>query len=208
MRPNGGLYICEVRRIISFELGLLNAWILVIPMAINFFSDVRATNARSAGVEKKGLEYLNTKERRTFYAVQFTVFALFVYAVFLPLQLYTTWFFCGLLIYLAGLIFTSIAVVNFASSPKNKPVTKGLYRISRNPMYAGWLTMNIGLGIACTSSLYLVLAAVLLILFNAVLPSEERWGLETYGDAYREYLNKTPRWIGMSRSSKNARANR
>ena len=184
----------------AFELGLLNAWILIIPMVINFFFDVRATAARESGVEKKGLEYLNTKERRILYAVQFTVFASFIYAVFLPLQLYTTWFFVGLILYLAGLIFTSIAVMNFASSPKNKPVTEGLYRISRNPMYVGWLTTHIGLGIACTSWVYLVLAAVLLILFNAVLPSEERWCLETYGDAYREYRNKTPRWLGIPKS--------
>jgi protein-S-isoprenylcysteine O-methyltransferase Ste14 len=186
----------------TFELGLWNAWILVIPMAINFFLDVKATAARESGIEKKGLEYLNPKERRILYAVQFTVFASFVYAVFLPLQLGTPWFFLGLLIYLTGLIFDTRAVVNFASSPKSKPVTKGLYRISRNPMYVGWLTMQTGLGIACTSWLYLVLAAVLMILFNAVLPSEERWCLETYGDAYREYLNKTPRWIGVPKSKK------
>jgi protein-S-isoprenylcysteine O-methyltransferase Ste14 len=186
----------------AFELGLWNAWILVIPMVINFFFDVRATAARESRVEKKGLEYLNMNEGRILYAVQFTVFASFIYAIFLPLQLYTTWFFSGLIIYLSGLIFTSIAVMNFASSPKNKPVTKGLYRISRNPMYVGWLTMHIGLGIACTSWLYLVLAVVLLILFNAVLPSEKRWCLETYGDAYREYMNRTPRWIGIPQSKK------
>jgi len=189
----------------AFELDLWNAWILVIPMAINFFFDVRATSARESGIEKKGLEYLNPKERRILYAVQFTVFASFVYAVFLPLQLGTPWFFLGLLIYLVGLIFTSIAVVNFASSPRSKPVTKGLYRISRNPMYVGWLTMHIGLGIACTSWLYLMFAALLMILFNAVLPSEERWCLETYGNAYREYMDRTPKWIGVPGSRENKR---
>lgn len=187
----------------EFELGVWNAWILAIPLIINFVLDVRVTNARSADVEKKGLEYLSGKERRILYAVQLVVFASLIYSVFLPLELDTTWFSLGLLIYLAGLVFTSITITNFASSPKNKPVTNGLYRVSRNPMYVGWLMMHIGLGIACMSWLYLVLAIVLLVLFNAVLPSEERWCLETYGDAYREYRDKTPKWIGIPKSKKN-----
>jgi protein-S-isoprenylcysteine O-methyltransferase Ste14 len=186
----------------AFELGLWNAWILVIPMLVIFLLSVRATSARQSGVEKKGLEYLNAKERRILYAVQFTIFASFLYAIFLPLRLGTTWFVTGLVIYLSGLALATIAVLNFASSPESRPVTTGLYRVSRNPMYVGWLIMDIGLGVACTSWLYLVLAAVLMILFNAVLPSEERWCLETYGDTYREYANKTPRWIGMPESKK------
>jgi len=31
---------------------------------------------------------------------------------------------------------------------------------------------------------------------------EERFCLEKYGDAYREYMNRTPRWIGIPKSEK------
>ena len=30
--------------------------------------------------------------------------------------------------------------------------------------------------------------------------AEERGCLETYGEEYREYLDKTPRWIGIPKS--------
>ena len=181
----------------EFELGLWNAWILVIPMLIIFFFDVRATVARESGDFP-----LTKKEKRILNAIPLSMFISFVYAVFLPLQLGTTWLYGGLLIYLFGIILTAVAVLNFASAPKNRLVTKGLYRVTRNPVYVGMLLMQIGIVVACTSWLYLLLTVVLLILLNAILPAEERYCLETYGDAYRKYI-RTPRWIGIPKSETN-----
>ena len=126
----------------------------------------------------------------------------FVYAVFLPLQLGTTWLYIGLVIYLFGMAFMIIAVRNFASTPRDKVITKGLYGVSRNPMYIGLVLMQIGLGIACASWLYLLLTVVLTILLNANLSAEERYCLYRYKDDYRKYLNSTPRWIGIPKSKK------
>jgi len=123
-----------------------------------------------------------------------------IYAVFLPLQPVAIWLFSGLLIYLFGLIFNIVAVLNFATSPKNKVITKGLYSVSRNPMYVGMLLTQIGLGIACSSWLYLLLTAVLMILLNANSSAEKRYCLYIYGDDYRKYMNRTPRWIGIPKS--------
>jgi protein-S-isoprenylcysteine O-methyltransferase Ste14 len=123
-----------------------------------------------------------------------------VYAVFLPLQLDTTWLTSGLIIYLFGIAFTIIAIRNFATSPKGKVITKGLYSVTRNPTYIGLLLMQIGLGIACFSWLYLLLAVVLAVLLNANLSAEERYCLYRYGDDYRKYKNRTPRWIGIPKS--------
>jgi protein-S-isoprenylcysteine O-methyltransferase Ste14 len=64
------------------------------------------------------------------------------------------------------------------------------------------LLMQIGMVVACTSWLYLLLTVVLLILLNAILSAEERYCLETYGDAYRKYMSRTPRWIGIPKPEK------
>jgi ABC-type sulfate transport system permease component len=61
----------------EFELGLWNAWILVIPMIINFFFDVRATVARESGDFQ-----LTRKEKRILNAIPLTIIVSFVYAVF------------------------------------------------------------------------------------------------------------------------------
>jgi len=184
----------------ALELGLWNAWILIIPILIISFSDMRATASRESG--KAGDFQLTRKENRLMYAVFLPMVVSWVYTVFLPLQLGTAWLYSGLIICLFGMVFTSVAIFNFATSPKEKVVTKGLYRFTRNPTYIGIILMQIGLGIACSSWLYLLLTVVLMIMFNAVLPSEERYCLYRFGDDYREYKNRTPRWIGIPKSEK------
>jgi protein-S-isoprenylcysteine O-methyltransferase Ste14 len=182
----------------EFELGLWNAWILIIPMLIISFSDMRATAARESG--KAGDFQLTRKENRLTYAVFLPMIISWIYAVFLPLQLGTVWLYSGLVICLFGMIFTSVAILNFATSPKEKVITKGLYRFTRNPTYIGIILMQIGLGIACSSWLYLLLTVALMILLNANLSAEERYCLYRFGDDYRKYKNTTPRWIGIPKS--------
>jgi protein-S-isoprenylcysteine O-methyltransferase Ste14 len=184
----------------AFELGLWNAWILVIPMLIISFSDMRATASRESG--KAGDFKLTRKENRLTYAVFLPMVVSWVYAVFLPLQLGTVWLYSGLIICLFGMVFTSVAILNFATSPKEKVITKGLYRFTRNPTYIGIILMQIGLGIACSSWLYLLLTVALMILLNANLSAEERYCLYRFGDDYQKYKNSTPRWIGIPKSEK------
>jgi len=182
----------------AFEIGLWNAWILVIPILIISFSDMKVTAARESG--ESGDFQLTRTENRLTYAVFLPMIVSFVYAVFLPLQLGTTWLYSGLVIFLFGMVFTIVAVLNFATSPKDKVITKGLYRFTRNPVYIGLLLLQFGLGIACSSWLYLLLTVVLMILLNANSSAEERYCLYRYGDDYRKYMNSTPRWIGIPKS--------
>jgi len=181
-----------------FKIGIWNAWILVIPMLIIFFFDMGVTSARESG--QSGDFRLTTNEKRIINAIFVPLTLCLIYAVFLPLQLETAWLYSGLLIFSFGVVFTVVAILNFATSPRDKVITKGLYGISRNPMYIGLLIMFIGLGITCASWLYLLLTVVLMVLLNANLTGEERYCLYRYGDDYREYLKRTPRWIGKPKS--------
>jgi protein-S-isoprenylcysteine O-methyltransferase Ste14 len=182
-----------------FEVGVWNAWIFVIPMLIVLFLDMRVTAARESG--QSGDFQLTRKEKGIMNAVFLPMIVSFIYAIFLPLQLGAIWLYSGLLIYLFGIIFTIVSIVNFATSPWDKVITKGLYGISRNPVYIGILLMQIGLGITCASWLYLLLTLVSMILLNANLSAEERYCLYRYRDDYRKYKNKIPRWIGIPKST-------
>jgi protein-S-isoprenylcysteine O-methyltransferase Ste14 len=184
----------------AFELGLWNAWILVVPMLFVLFSDMRATAARESG--KEGDFKLTRKEKRIINVIFLPMIISWGYSVFLPLQLGTAWLYGGLVVFLFGIVFTIVAILNFANSPKDKVITKGLYRFTRNPAYVGIILMHIGVGIACSSWLLLLLVAVLVILLNANLPAEERYCLYRFGDEYQKYKNRTPRWIGIPKSSK------
>jgi protein-S-isoprenylcysteine O-methyltransferase Ste14 len=184
----------------AFELGLWNAWILVIPILIISFSDMRATASRESG--EAGDFQLTRKEKRIINAVFLPMVVSWVYAVFLPLQLDTIWLYSGLIICLFGMVFTSVAILNFATSPKDKVITEGLYRFTRNPTYVGMILMQTGLGIACTSWLYLLLTVAMTVLLNANLSAEERYCLYRFGDDYQKYKNRTPRWIGIPKLEK------
>ena len=145
----------------------------------------------------------NKTEKRLTYIGYSVMIALIIYSIFLPLKLDTVWFYVGLLIYLLGIIFSFMAEVSFATTPLDKPVTKGVYRISRNPLDFFGFLIFMGMGTACASWLFLLLLAmILIIVLNRGAIAEERFCLEKYGDAYREYMNKTPRWIGIPKSMK------
>ena len=184
----------------AFELGLWNAWILIIPIIVISFSDMRVTASRESG--KAGDFQLTRKEKRIINAVFLPMVISWVYAVFLPLQRATVWLYSGLIVCLFGMVFTSVAIFNFATSPKEQVIVKGLYHFTRNPTYVGMILMQVGLGIACSSWLFLLLTVAMMILLNANLSAEERYCLYRFGNDYLKYKNRTPRWIGIPKSEK------
>jgi protein-S-isoprenylcysteine O-methyltransferase Ste14 len=127
-------------------------------------------------------------------------FILLVYPVFLPLKLWSIWFYTGIAIYLLGLIVLTIAVVNIAATPQGKPFTKGVYHYSRNALSLGMILVFIGIAIASASWLFLLLLAILTVITHLMILVEERPCLNKFGEAYREYMNRTPRWIGITKS--------
>jgi len=191
----------------AFELGLWNAWIFMLyaifPMALPY---VLSGWLIDKEVLKKFGDAtdmpLNETEKRISNIGNFLPFALIAYSIFLPLKLGTVWFFTGFLIYLLGAIIMTIAMLDFFTTAVDKPVTKGVYNFSRNPMYFGMFLILGGTGIACVSWIFLLLTAVFIILLHIAVVSEERVCLKKYGNAYREYMNKTPRWIGIPKSGK------
>jgi protein-S-isoprenylcysteine O-methyltransferase Ste14 len=90
-----------------------------------------------------------------------------VYSIFLPLRLGAAWFYAGLAVYLVGMAFVALAQTTFATTPPDKPATKGIYRFSRNPIDFGFSLILVSLGIAGASWLVLLLAIVLLGLMGA-----------------------------------------
>ena len=187
----------------EFELGLWNAWILMLSfflMVIPLWVLDRLRGQKGSG--RPDTWPLNETEKKLDRIALLISLTYFIYSVFLPLKLGTAWLYLGLLVYLFGCIFGFVAAANLNNTPLDRPATKGLYRISRNPVYLGMSLSFIGIGIACASWLWLLLGAVGLILQNFLLDAEERWCLEKYGGAYREYMNRTPRWIGMAKSKK------
>jgi len=182
----------------AFDIGLWNAWIF---MLINFLPMLVIMRAHKGLLEESMRVY--GEVNKTVYYIEWLFWVLaFVYSIFLPLRLGTMWFYVGLPITLIGVVTYAIVIMSFVITPLgNEPVTTGLYRYSRHPMYISQLVMFIGVGIASASWLFLLLTIVYSALGLIYTGSEEHICLEKYGDAYREYMNRTPRWIGIPKSS-------
>ncbi|MFC2001711.1 methyltransferase family protein [Chloroflexota bacterium] len=119
------------------------------------------------------------------------------YAVFIPLQISTIWFWVGASIFAITTTLSAISMINFATTPPDQPVIKGIYRISRNPVQVMAMIMLFGIGLATISWIIIVASLLLVVVSYPTFLVQERTCLEMYGYAYSEYMHRTPRWIGI-----------
>lgn len=75
-------------------------------------------------------------------------------------------------------------------------VVKGMYKISRNPMYLGMLMMLFGFAIFLGKlTPFLVLPAFYFLLTEMQIKPEEKILEDKFGDEYLDYKNKVRRWL-------------
>jgi protein-S-isoprenylcysteine O-methyltransferase Ste14 len=177
----------------EFEIGVWNAWILT---AILFLFIML-----SGLIPNVGNRITPPKEVSKIRNVMLIVFfALIIYSVFLPLKTGTAWLYIGLFVYVLGFAVSISAFVSIAATEAGKPFTTGIYRYSRHPIALGTALPFIGAGIASTSWLFLLLSVILWIISHFSVITEERATAIKFGDAYSEYMKKTPRWFGIPKS--------
>ena len=117
----------------------------------------------------------------------------------------TTISYCiSILFFALGAISIFPALITFFKSkntlvtilPANSLQTKGIYSLSRNPMYLGLLFVYIGIafikGNWCT---FLLIPFVVVIVNRFVILNEEKYLERAFGQEYLDYANKVRRWI-------------
>jgi protein-S-isoprenylcysteine O-methyltransferase Ste14 len=178
----------------AFEIGVWNAWILTIFLfLLIMLSGMLPKDISERITPAKEVKKINN-------VMMIVFFIMIIYSIFLPLKLGTMWFYIGLAVYLLGLVISIAALVSIAGTKPGEPFTTGIYRYSRNPIALGTLLPFIGAGIASASWLLLLLSVILMIISHFIVTTEEGANLKKFGDAYREYMNRTPRWIGLPKS--------
>jgi protein-S-isoprenylcysteine O-methyltransferase Ste14 len=187
----------------AFEIGVWNAWILQVLFFLTLIVPNLLMSKEGKERTKKAMESVpfGRTHKILAYSTHMVIMPFTVlYSIFLPLKIGTVWLYVGLAIFALALAMSVITSVNFATTPLDEPVTKGVYRISRHPIYFTGFLLYIGIGIATASWVMLLCAILWIVLFHIALPSEEHFLLEKYGDSYREYMHNTPRWIGFPKS--------
>jgi protein-S-isoprenylcysteine O-methyltransferase Ste14 len=186
----------------AFEMGVWNTWIFmfawvffhVVPITWPIFRyDIKAMYKKSAATPP-----YNKTEKIISNLGMAVWIILFIYSIFLPLPLGTPLLYAGIALFVVGLVIFEIAMIPWYTTPFDEPITRGLYRYSRHPIYIGVFVQYIGIGIASASGLFLLLIIVSIAL--STVAAEERFCCEKYGDTYRDYMNRTPRWLGAPKS--------
>jgi protein-S-isoprenylcysteine O-methyltransferase Ste14 len=78
-------------------------------------------------------------------------------------------------------------------------VTTGLYSYSRNPQYVASIIGFTGLAIAVGTPEIIMLSALAILVYTLMPFAEEPWLEKAYGEAYRVYEARTPRFLSISR---------
>ncbi len=184
----------------NFEIGIWNAWIFVIilyaavfvPLGIYSKKVEKRMEGEPSGDEQKKV----TRIANVITHVIIMPLTL-ILGIFVPIESGAWWFYAGLIVYLLGLVMVLLFSISWATAPLGEPLSKGVYAISRHPSYFGFFLAYLGTGIACVSWIYLLCALVWIISWHFAVGEEERVLLEKYGDAYQQYMDRTPRWMGI-----------
>lgn len=119
------------------------------------------------------------------------------------------WNWLALILVVAGIACTLwMMALHFRASPGSflelkpgqKLLTRSPYAISRNPMYLFELAFWFGWALFYGSIAVLIGCLLWLAMFNFVIvPWEERDLEARFGEAYRAYKARVPRWLGLPR---------
>jgi len=108
------------------------------------------------------------------------------------------------LVFLIGFALAAFSVRTFTRAgadvvpgrPATTLVTNGPYRVTRNPIYIGFILLYFGIAILATSVwMLLLLVPLLIVLQRGVVEREETYLDAKFGEEYGKYKARVPRWL-------------
>jgi protein-S-isoprenylcysteine O-methyltransferase Ste14 len=129
-------------------------------------------------------------------AINFFLFqGLVVVVMFMPLKFDSSYFVVGLVLFIISFVAYIMSLVAYATSNPIKPVTKGIYKLCRNPQQISTIFMWIGIGLM-TSSIFIIAICVLqLFTVYPTFKAQEKFCIDKYGFDYQDYMKKAPRYF-------------
>jgi len=180
----------------EFQVGILNGWI---PLTIYFIGLILSVLLYSS--EARVWLFNNPKDEnmgvfmfvRLFGQLAMTAYILMM--VFTPMRIGKPVLLVGATVYIVGFVLEMSALYYFRKTPVDQPVVNGPYRASRNPQWLGLFLALLGSAIAVGIWLYIGLVVLAGIIYHKQILDEETACIKKYGESYREYMKRIPRYF-------------
>lgn len=174
--------------------GLLNGWVLLV-FFYTVFGILLLSFPKSVVARLYDRSTWSMAQKILSAIGKLFIFSWIAFVILTPLNIGHAVFIIGGAIYLLGLLGFVLSLLNFKDTPLDQPVTEGLYRISRNPQQVSILLSYLGISIAIGSWVAVLLITVGAFMSHIRVTAEERSCLQQYGDSYRQYIERVPRYF-------------
>jgi protein-S-isoprenylcysteine O-methyltransferase Ste14 len=177
-------------------LGLWNLWIFfVLGFGIIRLGMMWAERKRGQPIEDPQAYQIYGKRYQVIGLTWLSVSLLI--CIFIPVKLGVL-FWVGLPFWFLGVVVNLAAVHSFTHTKGANTI--GIYRYSRNPMYVGAFFLLLGLSLMGLSTsvwsiALLAFCVVSVPYLHWTVLLEETFLMHKYGDSYREYMNRTARYV-------------
>ncbi len=112
-----------------------------------------------------------------------------------PLKIGSPVFVVGAILIALGLLGLIKALFDFRNTPLDEPITRGIYCVSRHPQVVTSSVVLLGACIAVGSWIAVAFWAAARLLEHFSILAEEDVCLKQYGEPYRAYLKRAPRYF-------------
>ena len=172
----------------------MNAAILLIPFVLIRYGLMGLLGGDAL---RRAAHYPETvgAERAFHWIYQAASLALLLLPFFLKVDFASRRLIPGFAVYGLGVLITTAAAVGFSRPKPDGFSEDGLYRFSRNPMYVGYFLYFLGCVLLTSSWALLAALAVFQLSTHFLILSEERWCLEQFGEAYRQYMKRARQYL-------------
>jgi protein-S-isoprenylcysteine O-methyltransferase Ste14 len=178
----------------SLSLGWLNGWLL---LGIDLLVQGIPLLVFPKAMVTRLFDRAGWSPKQRAFTILGKVFSLICLGLIIltPLNFQPGTFIPGVVLYTVGLAALLVAMLDFRDTPPDQPVVKGLYRYSRHPQIVALFLIFLGMCLAIASWPALLALLVSRLLQHYSILAEEGVCLERYGEPYRTYMERVPRYF-------------
>lgn len=200
-----------------FQIATVLLFLLILFSKVVYLRIFRGINPIAVGAGKNGLELL--VELLSFAGLVVWLIAVLLFASRAALPIFPSPLdtmlinsmaakIAGVALSTLGMVMFMMAYVSFGDSWRmgfdvSKPgpmVTKGVFALTRNPIYLFLDLWFIGIFLINRRLMFLIFAVLAVIAMHWQILQEEVFLAQLYGQPYRNYCARTPRYFGINNS--------